>query len=227
MTLSALTMAPPPPAPPTKTALHLGGDLIFPVGFDLGPFYPAPGEPLAYYEICVGHTSYTLPSEADYRVWTAAHEAPEQAPLTWPTYRDRLIEAGIADAGALARRLVDNGLLWSISANGDDAVSFVRTHRLLPLATAIGEAEIEVPVGTYALGLPRGPYYFASEIEYWLWLWGASWDSLWVACEMLAGRPVEKGGGIDPLSCVGTVLLAAQALIGNSVAFLDAAWDRR
>lgn len=225
MTRSAVTMAPAPP--PTRTALAMGEELIFPVGFDLGPFHPAPGEPLAHYEVCVGRTSFTLPSEEDYRVWTVAHEPAERPPLTWPVYRDRLIDAGIADAGALARRLAENGLLRSVKPTGDDAVEFVRTHRLLPLATAIGDVEIEVPEGTYAIGLPRGPYYYATEIEYWLWLWGAQWDSLWVACETLAQRPAEKGGGIDPLACVTPVLLAAQALIVHSVAILDAAWDLR
>jgi hypothetical protein len=219
-------MAPPPPAPPTKTGLLTGEDLIFPVGFDLGPFYPAPGEQLAYYEVCVGRTSYTLPSAQDYRVWAIAHEPAEQPPLTWPTYRDRLIDADIPDAGSLARRLADNGLLWSVPPTDEAAVDFVRAHRLLPLATAIGDVEIEVPAGAYALGLPRGPYYYATELEYWLWLWGAQWDSLWGACQTLSRRPADKGGATDPLSCVTPVLLAAQELVVHSVAFLDTAWAR-
>jgi hypothetical protein len=225
VTGSALTTAPPPALP--ETALLTGEDLVFPIGFDLGPFFPAPGEPLAYYEVCIGRTSYTLPAEDDYRVWTTAHLPVERPPLTWPAYRDRLIDARIADAGSLARRLADNGLLRTVPPDGEGAVAFLRAHRLLPLATAIGDAEVEVPPGTYALGLPRGPYYHATELEYWLWLWGAQWDSLWAACEMLAQRPADKRiGDGDPRSCVTPVLLGAQALILNSVGFLDAARDR-
>jgi len=219
MTSSALTMAPPPPAA-TTTALQFREELVFPVGFDLGPFYPAPGEPLAHYEVCVGRTSLTLPTEDDYRIWTLAHQPGEHSPLTWPTYRDRLADTGIADAFPLAQRLADNGMLWSVSPTGAAAAEFVRGHRLLPLATAIGDVEVEVPADTYALGLPRGPYHYASAVEYWLWLWGAQWDSLWTACEALAK-------GTDPLACVAPVLLATQELIVGSVAFLDVAWDRR
>jgi hypothetical protein len=132
-----------------------------------------------------------------------------------------MMKAGIADIDEAVGRLADSGLLWRVPPSGADAVAFARGHRLLPLATAAGN--VDAPADTYVLGLPGGVrHHQATELEYWLWLWGGQWDSLWVACETLAGRP----GATDPLSCVTPVLLAAQELIVHSVAFLDTAWDR-
>jgi hypothetical protein len=226
MTATALTTAPPPPAPPTKTALATAEDLVFPVGFDLGRYHRAPGEPLAYYEVCAGQSCYALPGEDDYRAWTAAHTPGERPPLTWPEYSARMFKTGIEDVNTVVGRLGDSGLLWRVPPSGPDAAAFARVHRLLPLATAIGN--VDAPADTYILGLPGGVHHHhATELEYWMWLWGVRWDNLWEVCETLAARPTARTGlATDPLSCVTPVLLAAQELVVHSVAFLDTAWAR-
>jgi hypothetical protein len=94
----------------------------------------------------------------------------------------------------------------------------------MPLVTAIGNVGPDVPAGRYALGRPTKVFHYADEVEYWLWLWGGHFDSLWHAVEAFADTDLGTG---DPQECVGALLLAAQSLINHSLLFFDAAWDRR
>jgi hypothetical protein len=113
-------------------------------------------------------------------------------------------------------------------STGDAAVEFARAHRITSLLTAIGNVDPDVPPGRYALGRPGVVFLHADELEYWLWLWGGRYDSLWLACEALArSEPGARTGDGDPTRCVGPVLLGVQNLIMHSLLFLDAAWDRR
>jgi hypothetical protein len=203
--------------------------LIFPVGHDLGPFFPTTGEPLAYYEVCVGRTAYGLPSHFDYAVWMRAHGPVDERPLTYMRYRNDLVTDRIPDAHARAQRLATDGLLWLVPPRGDGAVEFARAYRLMPLVTAIGNAEPDTPPGRYALGRPGGiVFHQADELEYHLWLRGGHFDSLWLACESVARSDIGAAlGDGDPHRCIGPVLLAVQNLINHSLVFLDAAWDRR
>ena len=216
--------------PPGEIAPHSTDpdDLLVPVGHDLGPFYAEKDQPFSFYEICVGRTTYALPTNNDYAVWLRGHGPVDRPPLTYTRYRDALIDAGIPDGDGLAYRLAANGLLRQIPRTGDVAVEFARTHRITPLLTAIGTANADVPPGRWALGRPGVVFHHADEVEYWLWLWGGRFDSLWLACEALARSELgARTGDGDPNRCVGPVLLAVQNLILHALLFLDAAWDRR
>jgi hypothetical protein len=98
----------------------------------------------------------------------------------------------------------------------------------MPLATAIGDTGADVPAGRYALGRPDVVFHYADEVEYWLWLWGGRFDTMWLACEALARSELgTRTGDGDPFRCIGPVMLGVQNLITHSLAFLDASWDLR
>lgn len=198
--------------------------LIFPVGHDLGPFFPRADEPFQYYEVCVGRQVYGIPTNEDYAVWMRAHGPVDRSPFTYTGYRNNLVADGITDAGPRARRLSDSRLLWQVPATGDRAVEFARSYRLMPLMTAIGNVGPDIPPGKYALGRPTIVFHYADELEYWLWLWAGHFDSLWHACCALSNTDL---GDSDPVECLVAALPAAQSLINHSLAFLDAAWSRR
>lgn len=203
-------------------------DLVFPVGHDLGPFFPNTGEPFAYYEICVGRRVYGLRTNYDYAVWMRAHGPVDEAPLTFTRYYENLKRDGIPDATSRAAALVADRLLWVVPPSGSAAVHFARGYRPMPLVTAIGDVGPDVPAGRYALGRPTAVFHYADEVEYWLWLRGGHFDSLWHAVEAFARTDLGAATGDgDPQACLGPVLLAAQSLINHSLLFLDAAWDRR
>lgn len=195
-------------------------ELILPVGHDLGPFFPNTGEPFDYYEICVGRRVFGLRTNYDYAVWMRAHGPIEEAPLTFDRYYDALLSDGIPDASKRSAGLAVDGLLWVVPLGRPAAVRFAQAFRPMPLVTAIGNVGPDVPEGRYGLGRPAKVFHYADEVEYWLWLWGGHYDSLWDAVEAFAA---ETGG--DPEECVGRLLLAAQSLISHSLLFFDAAWD--
>lgn len=203
-------------------------NLIFPVGHDLGPFFPDTGQPFDYYEICVGRRVFGLRTNFDYAVWMRAHGPIDEPPLTFARYHDALISDGIPDAISRAAGLASDGLVWHVPLDGAGAVEFARAFRPMPLVTAIGNVGPDVPAGRYALGRVSTVFRYADGIEYWLWLWGGHFDSLWQAAEAFArtdlGSATADG---DPRRCVGPLLLAAQGLISHSLLFFDAAWDRR
>jgi hypothetical protein len=202
--------------------------LVFPVGHDLGPFFPAAGEGFAYYEVCLGRRVYGLPTNYDYAVWMRAHGPVDESPLTWARYRHNLISDDIPDAGGRAGRLANEGLLWRVPGSGPGAVEFARVHRPMPLVTAIGDVGPDIPAGKHALGRPTTVFHYADDVEYWLWLWGGHFDSMWLAVEEFADTPLGRTVGAgDPQRCIGPALLAAQSLINHSLLFFDAAWDRR
>jgi hypothetical protein len=202
--------------------------LIFPVGHDLGPYFPRRDEPLQHYEVCLGRRAYGLPSHYDYAVWMRAHGPVDDPPLTYTQYRDNLLADRIPEPGARAARLAADGLLFQVPWSGAGAVEFALAFRLMPLVTAIGNVGPDIPAGRYALGRPTMVFHYADELEYWLWLWGGHHDNLWLACESLARTQLGAATGDgDPHRCVGPALLAVQRLINHSLAFLDAAWDRR
>ncbi len=199
-------------------------DLVFPVGHDLGPFFPDTGEPFDYYEICVGRQVYGLRTNDDYAVWMRAHGPVDEKPLTFARYYENLMSDGIPDAADRAAGLAADRLLWVVPLTGPAAVHFAKAYRPMPLVTAIGNVGPDVPAGRYALGRPTRVFHYADEVEYWLWLWGGHFDSLWLAVEAFADTDLGTG---DPQECVGALLLAAQSLINHSLLFFDAAWDRR
>jgi hypothetical protein len=203
-------------------------ELIFPVGHDLGPFFPNTGEPFDYYEICVGRRVYGLRTNYDYAVWMRAHGPVDEAPLTFARYHENLRSDDIPDAASRAADLATNRLLWVVPLSGPAAVRFAVAHRPMPLATAIGNVGPDIPAGRYALGRPTTAFHYADEVEYWLWLRGGHFDSLWLAVEAFARTDLgATTGDGDPRACLGAVLLATQSLINHSLLFLDAAWDRR
>jgi hypothetical protein len=202
--------------------------LIFPVGHDLGPFFPATGETFEYYEVCVGYQVFGLRTNYDYAVWMRAHGPVDEPPLTYAGYRRNLISDRIPDAGARAARLAADGLLCRVPPTGAGAVEFARAHRPMPLVTAIGDVGPDIPAGTYALGRPTTVFHYADEVEYWFWLWGGHFDSLWLAVEAFARTDLGAATGAgDPERCLLPALHAVQGLINHSLLFLDAAWDRR
>lgn len=207
------------------------GELIFPVGHDLGPFFRTESEPLSYYQVYVGRTPYGLPTDDDYAVWKRAHGPVDRPPLTVADYGDNLINDGIPDALALSNRLGTNGLVWPVpylSDGHDRAIKFMRAHRIVPLAVAYGNAGSDVPRDHYAFGRSGVASHHVHEIGYWLWLWGGRHDSLWQTCKAFARSDVgRKYGDGDPHECLAFVLLQTQELIQHTLAFLDAAWDRR
>ena len=202
-------------------------ELVFPVGHQLGPYFPGDSEDPDYYEVCIGRTTYGLPTDEG-RVWLLAHGRPGETPLTWPEYRRILIGSGIADVAGVAGRLANDGLLQRVPDTGEQAVAFARRHRIMPMATAIGNAGEGIPDGRYALGMPGHPFMYADDIEYWLWLWSPVHDSLAHACDELATSQagVDRADG-DPHTLLPLAMAAVQALIAHQMAFLDASWDTR
>jgi hypothetical protein len=200
-------------------------ELLMPVGHDLGPGYSGPDQPAAFFEVAVGRASFVLPTREDYTIWQRGHGPVDQLPLTLRGYSDNVLKENIPDVEKLAYRLSENGLLWQIPPTGEPAAEFASLHRIVPLGTAVGNTH--GPDGWYALGPPGAVTHYAGEVEYWLWLWGGRFDSMWLACEALARTELgARTGDGDPYRCIGPVMLGAQTLIIRSLAFLDVAWDR-
>jgi hypothetical protein len=203
-------------------------DLVFPVGHDLGPYFPEIGAPLEFFTVCVGRQMFALRTLDNYNAWMRAHGPVDDPPLTVARYHRYLADDGIPEAAERVADLIADGLIHQIPPTGPGAVEFARSYRAMPLVTAIGNVGADIPAGRYALGRPTRVFLYADEVEYWLWLRGGHFDSLWLAVEAFARTDLgATTGNGDPHACLGPVLLAAQSLINHSLLFFDAAWDRR
>ena len=115
--------------------------LLIPIGFPLGPFHVASGEPAAYEVVRVGWESKRLESADARQVWRLAHGSWSENPSNWT--RDDLHRAareeGVADPDSALDGLIDAGLVAAFDPNGPEAKQFARAHRVASLMVGYGQ----------------------------------------------------------------------------------------
>lgn len=167
--------------------------LVFPVGLLVGT-YQDPGDADGHHhEIRRGAQIHEL-TDTEFVAWMFAHGAPDGAdgPWTEPALLRHLTAQRLPRPSALVDGLLDRRLITEVSP--DDAVTFARTHRVVPTMLGLGNSPDEP--GLYSIGLLGQERIRVSRLVFELWTWSHLDEDLWHACETIAA--LEKAPGDAP-----------------------------
>ncbi|MGH3737667.1 MAG: hypothetical protein ACRDT6_18955 [Micromonosporaceae bacterium] len=207
-----------------------GTSLLFPIGHYIGAYHPGAGEPLAYHSIRVGQSRVALRSDEEFRMWALCHGfTGEQNVRPWT--RDGALRAASATGLDGARELLD-GLLGEdivveVKAGTDEAVSFARQHRVVPLLYGVGQTQSDPP--RQGIGLGGQVALQVNNLAFELWRFGHLADNLWQFTQLQSEVLRTSAGLSDSLTRPDQLLLSLlwelQWLLPYNAVYLDNATD--
>lgn len=206
-----------------------GQQWVFPIGHYLGPFFPAPDEPLESHRVRVGADVVMLATDAEFVVWGLAHGLPgpaaDRPDGTWA--RADLVEVarerGTTGVDAAVDALLATGALVEVGADDVDPATFARRYRLMPLLFGLGTGPGRPD--RYQIGAFGTEPSTAVDLRVFdLWQWAARVGSLSDLAGMQSATAPFVGGTPDG---VPGLLHRVHTLVANGYAYLDVAATSR
>jgi hypothetical protein len=133
---------------------------------------------------------------------------------------DAVRERGGADVSGVVAELVRDGALIEVAAGPADTAGFSRAHRFRALLLGLGAAE-ERP-DQFHIGLTGRPLATVDELAFDFWQWAPLHDSVWEACQALAGVERASSGTAPTIEQMLDLLLERlHILLANGCGYLD------
>lgn len=205
--------------------------LLIPIGFPLGPFHVASGEPAAYEVVRVGWESKRLESLDARQVWLLAHGSWSKNPSNWT--RDDLLRAaredGVGNPESVLDELIDAGLVAAFDPDGSEAKQFVRDYRVAPLMVGYGQP-IEPADAKPLLGLMNWDIKVPVDRDVFdFWKWAHSAPHLARAAQTLIDRPESVTGKAYQTAdhLLVDFFRMLQILIARGAMYVDVRWTPR
>jgi hypothetical protein len=199
-----------------------GGELLIPVGHDLGVLHSESGE--RRQQVRVGAEVVEL-GDREFAVWLLAHGTDDRDRPTRASLAERAVKLGL-EAGQVAEateRFLADGLLVAVDPAEEAAVEFARGHQLFPLLYGLGPDPEQPWLQT--VGLLNRPIAQISTAMYDVWAWAQLAPELWTGCEDAA--EVARQAGVadpeetDPRQVLAGVLGQAHGLLAVRAAYFD------
>ncbi|GAB3938222.1 hypothetical protein GCM10029976_052400 [Kribbella albertanoniae] len=199
------------------------GELLIPVGHDLGVMWSGAGDERRQ-QVRIGTEVMELDDE-DFVIWLLAHGVGDEDRPTRSSLLERATALGLPTATsepALDRFLAD-GLLVRVDPEGDNALEFARNHQLFPLVQGLGP-DPEQP-WLQLVGILNHPMAQVSSALYDVWAWSQLAPELWTGCEDAAVVAQQVGvtnpGEIEPRQVLAGVLGQIHGLLCVRAAYFD------
>ncbi|MEI8410784.1 MULTISPECIES: hypothetical protein [unclassified Kribbella] len=197
------------------------GELLIPVGHDLGVLYADSGSAHRQ-QVRVGVDVAEL-EDREFAVWLLAHGTDDADRPTRETVTKLAEKLGLPvdGVGPAIDRFLADGLLVAVDPESDGAVEFAREHQLFPLLHGLGPDES----GLQTVGVLNQPIAQVSTAMYDVWAWAQLAPELWTACRDAAVVAREAGETnveeIDPRQVLTGVLGQAHGLLAVRAAYFD------
>ncbi|GAB3413911.1 hypothetical protein [Flindersiella endophytica] len=193
---------------------------VFPVGH-----YGGAGPGTAHL-VRVGRKLERL-TDDEFGIWMLAHGLADVGKGNWgrSDVLDRARDAEIAEPEACLERLIANGLLAVVPAEGVDAATrFATAYRLCTLLVGLGAAPDQPEL--HAIGVPGvGTAALLDAGTYRLWQWGGVAPTLWRHCQdrIRSGSDGRDALAalVDPAKVLADVLGELRVLLAHGCAYLD------
>jgi hypothetical protein len=199
------------------------GELLIPVGHDLGVLYPDSGSAHRQ-QVRVGVEVAEL-EDREFAVWLLAHGTEDADRPTRETVTQVAGKLGLPvdGVGPAIDRFLADGLLVAVDPEADGAVEFASEHQLFPLLHGLGPDPEEPWLQT--VGVLNQPIAQVSRAMYDVWAWAQLAPELWTGCRDAAMVAREAGvtneEETDPRQVLTGVLGQAHALLAVRAAYFD------
>ncbi|WP_433165231.1 hypothetical protein [Kribbella sp. CA-247076] len=199
------------------------GDLLIPVGHDVGVLYSGGGSEHRQ-QVRVGVEVAEL-ADREYAVWLLAHgtdvdDRPTRSGLV--AIAEKLGLAA-SDVHATVERFVGEGQLVAVDPATEAAVEFAREHQLFPLLHGLGPDPSEP--GMQTVGVLNQPVAQVSSALYDVWVWAQLAPELWTGCRDAAIVAREAGvtdeEETDPRRVLAGVLGQVHGLLAMRAVYFD------
>jgi hypothetical protein len=197
--------------------------LVFPVGLLVGTYYSRNDAEGHHHEIRSGGKIHEL-TDTELVAWIGAHGAPDElAGVTWTDTEllRHLTAQRVPKPAPLVDGLLDRRLLVELAPGTDDAVTFARTHRVVPTMLGLGNSA-EQP-WLYSIGQIGRERIQVSRLVFELWAWGHVDGDLWRACEQLAAleKATDDSPADGPAEILDGFLTTLHGLLNAQAAYID------
>ncbi|GAB2678144.1 hypothetical protein [Kribbella swartbergensis] len=198
------------------------GELLIPVGHDLGVLYSGPDERRQQVRVGLGVAEL---GDREFAVWLLAHGVDDEDRPTRGSLAQRAVNLGLetGQAAEAIERLLADGLLAAVDPGADTAVEFAREHQLFPLLHGLGPDKDDPWLQT--VGVLNQPVAQVSRAMYDVWAWAQLATELWTACRDAAVVAREAGvtneEETDPRQVLTGVLSQAHGLLAVRAAYFD------
>lgn len=197
------------------------GELLIPVGHDLGVLYPGGGTEHRQ-QVRLGVEVVEL-ADREYAVWLLAHGVDAEDRPT----RDSLVAVAqklgldTTEVAASIERFIGDGLL--VAVDPDAAVEFAQEHQFFPLLHGLGPDADEPSLQT--VGVLNQPVAQVSRAIYDIWAWAQLAPELWTGCREAATVAREAGvtshEETDPHQVLTGLLGQVHGLLAVRAAYFD------
>ncbi|TCC22339.1 hypothetical protein [Kribbella sindirgiensis] len=198
------------------------GELLIPVGHDLGVLYPDSESNQHRQQVRLGVEVMELEDE-DFAVWLLAHGTDGDDRPTAESLAAQGENLGLHGVRSAIERFRADGLLVAVDPAADEAVEFAREHQLFPLLHGLGP-DPEEP-WLQSIGLMNQPLVQASTALYDVWAWAQLAPELWTGCQDAAAVAQQVGvtnpEEIEPRQVLTGVLAQIHGLLSVRAAYFD------
>lgn len=198
------------------------GALVLPVGQLVGTYHDPDDPEGHHHEVRTGGQIHEL-TDTELVTWVFAHGAPDgqadDSPWTTAALLRHLTAQAVPGPAALVDALFDRRLLTEVRPATDGAVTFARTHRVVPTMLGLGNSPGQPWL--YSIGLIGRERIRVSRLVFELWAWGHLDRDLWRACDALAALEKADGGVAAPGEVLDGFLHTLHGLLNAQAAYID------